>query len=109
MPLVVYTGEMPMADWVEMTAQVHLMEEAEVEYGIWDDLAECESSGDWSINTGNGYYGGVQFSIESWRAVGGEGHPHEATRDEQIKRAEMLLDIQGWNAWPTCSRKLGLR
>ena len=77
--------------------------------GVWDRLAECESGGDWQINTGNGYYGGVQFAKESWEAVGGTGYPHEHSREEQIHRAELLLDIQGWNAWPTCSRKLGLR
>ena len=76
---------------------------------MWDQIAQCESGGNWSINTGNGYYGGVQFSLSSWRAVGGTGYPHEHTRAEQIKRADMLLAIQGWGAWPTCSRKLGLR
>ena len=74
----------------------------------WDRLAQCESGGDWSINTGNGYYGGVQFSLSSWRAVGGKGYPHQNSRSEQIYRAERLLDLQGWGAWPTCSRKLGL-
>jgi len=82
---------------------------AEPARGVWDRLAECESGGNWSINTGNGYYGGLQFSLSSWRAVGGTGYPHQASRAEQIKRAEMLLDIQGWGAWPACSRKLGLR
>lgn len=77
--------------------------------GVWDDLAKCESSGNWSINTGNGYYGGLQFTLSSWRAVGGTGYPHENSRAEQIKRAEMLLEIQGWRAWPTCSSRLGLR
>ncbi len=75
----------------------------------WDRLAECESGGNWSINTGNGYYGGVQFSARSWAAVGGDGLPHQASRAEQIYRAERLLDAQGWGAWPACSRKLGLR
>ena len=101
-PWVVFVGMMPMAEWVELTTPPPVVE-------VWDELAECESSGDWSINTGNGYFGGLQFSLDSWRAVGGEGYPHEATRDEQIRRAEALLDIQGWNAWPTCSRKIGLR
>jgi hypothetical protein len=74
----------------------------------WTGVAECESGGDWSINTGNGYYGGLQFSLSSWRAVGGSGYPHEHSREEQIYRAELLLDAQGWNAWPTCSSELGL-
>lgn len=75
----------------------------------WDALAECESSGNWDINTGNGYSGGLQFSPSTWRAYGGEGAAHEASRDEQIAVAERVLDGQGWGAWPACSRELGLR
>lgn len=74
----------------------------------WDDLAQCESSGDWSANTGNGFYGGLQFTQSSWEAVGGTGNPADASRDEQIMRAEMLQSEQGWGAWPVCSRRLGL-
>ncbi|MFF5021758.1 resuscitation-promoting factor Rpf [Micrococcus luteus] len=74
----------------------------------WDRLAECESNGTWDINTGNGFYGGVQFTLASWQAVGGEGYPHQASKAEQIKRAEILQDLQGWGAWPLCSQKLGL-
>ena len=76
---------------------------------IWDRLAQCESGGNWSINTGNGYYGGLQFSLSSWRAVGGSGYPHHHSRLEQIYRGERLQKIQGWGAWPACSRKIGLR
>lgn len=76
---------------------------------VWDSLARCESGGNWAINTGNGYYGGLQFSLSSWRAVGGSGYPHQASRAEQIARGEMLLARQGWGAWPACSAKLGLR
>lgn len=75
---------------------------------VWDKLAMCESSGNWSIDTGNGYYGGLQFTLSSWRAVGGSGYPHQASKAEQIARAEKLLAIQGWGAWPACSAKLGL-
>ncbi|CAN5153475.1 hypothetical protein BH23ACT9_BH23ACT9_26240 [soil metagenome] len=75
---------------------------------VWDHLAVCESSGNWQINTGNGYYGGVQFLPESWALVGGTGLPHEHPREEQIYRATLLWQIQGWNAWPQCARKLGL-
>ncbi len=82
---------------------------AAVPPGVWDRLAACEAGGRWSINTGNGYYGGLQFSLGSWRAVGGRGYPHHASREEQIKRGRMLRDRQGWGAWPACSRKLGLR
>lgn len=80
--------------------------------GVWDRLAQCESSGNWSINTGNGYYGGLQFAQTSWEAVGGlEFAPRAdlATRQQQIIAAERLLAIQGWGAWPGCSRRLGLR
>lgn len=76
---------------------------------VWDSLAKCESGGNWSINTGNGYYGGLQFSLSSWRAVGGSGLPSQASREEQIARAEMLKARQGWGAWPACTAKLGLR
>jgi hypothetical protein len=76
---------------------------------IWDDLAQCESGGNWSINTGNGFYGGLQFSLQSWRGVGGSGYPHQHSREEQIHRGERLLAKQGWGAWPSCSRQLGYR
>lgn len=77
--------------------------------GVWDQLAKCESGGNWAINTGNGYYGGLQFSLSSWKAVGGSGYPHQASRGEQIARAEMLKARQGWGAWPACTAKMGLR
>lgn len=82
--------------------------EPPAEAGAWGKLAECESGGDWHINTGNGYYGGLQFSLESWRAVGGQGYPHEHPPEVQIEMAERLKARQGWNAWPVCSRRLGL-
>ncbi len=75
---------------------------------VWDSLAECESGGDWSANTGNGYYGGLQFGLDSWADVGGETRPDLASRNEQIMRAETLEDSQGFGAWPTCSAELGL-
>lgn len=74
----------------------------------WDALAECESSGDWNANTGNGYSGGLQFSSSTWSAYGGEGRAHQASRAEQIAVAERVLDGQGWGAWPACSQELGL-
>jgi len=76
---------------------------------VWDKLAQCESTGNWSINTGNGYSGGLQFTKSTWRAFGGEGQAHNASREEQIIVAERVLAQQGWGAWPACSRKLGLR
>lgn len=75
---------------------------------VWDRLAQCESGGNWSINTGNGYYGGVQFSQQSWQAVGGTGLPSNASKSEQIMRAQKLLAIQGPGAWPVCSVRAGL-
>jgi LysM repeat protein len=77
----------------------------------WDRLAQCESGGNWQINTGNGYYGGLQFSPSTWRAFGGGEYAssaHRASRAEQIAIAERVLARQGWGAWPACSRKLGL-
>lgn len=78
---------------------------------MWERLAQCESGGNWSINTGNGYYGGLQFLLQTWRYVGGTGYPHQATKEEQIYRAERLLEYS-WasfgNQWPACSRRLGL-
>lgn len=78
----------------------------------WHALRQCEApdwAGDWQANTGNGYYGGLQFSLRSWRWVGGAGYPHEASVAEQIRRGQMLWERQGWGAWPACSRKLGWR
>lgn len=77
--------------------------------GVWDRLAQCESGGRWHLNSGNGFYGGLQFLPESWRLVGGTGLPHRASRREQIRRAERLQARQGWAAWPVCSIRLGLR
>jgi hypothetical protein len=75
----------------------------------WDALALCESGGDWAINTGNGYSGGLQFHPDTWASHGGQGQAHEASREEQIQVAERVLDSQGWGAWPACSSQLGLR
>lgn len=75
---------------------------------IWDALAQCESGGNWSIDTGNGFYGGLQFTLSSWDAVGGTGYPNQASPSEQIYRAQLLQAQQGWGAWPVCSVKVGL-
>ncbi len=77
----------------------------------WDRLAQCESTGNWAINTGNGYQGGLQFSPSTWTAHGGGQYAptaNQASREEQIAVAERVLATQGWNAWPSCSAKLGL-
>jgi len=78
---------------------------------VWDDLARCESSGNWAINTGNGYYGGLQFSLGTWNGYGGAEfaeYPDQATREEQIIVAERLRDARGYQPWPACRAKLGL-
>jgi LysM repeat protein len=77
--------------------------------GVWDRLAQCESGGNWGTNTGNGYSGGLQFAPGTWRANGGTGSAHNASRAEQIRVAERVRASQGWGAWPACSSKLGLR
>ena len=73
----------------------------------WDRLAQCESGGNWATNTGNGYYGGIQFSLASWQAVGGTGYPHQASRETQIAMGQRLWNQGGWSHWPGCSRALG--
>ena len=80
--------------------------------GVWDSIAQCESTGNWSINTGNGYYGGLQFSPSTWTAFGGGQYAataNLATREQQIAIAEKVQASQGWGAWPACTAKLGLR
>jgi LysM repeat protein len=76
--------------------------------GVWYELAKCESGGNWSIDTGNGFYGGLQFTLSSWRATGNQGYPNQASPSTQIAAAEILQSRQGWEAWPACSAKLGL-
>lgn len=81
---------------------------------VWDSIAACESGGNWAINTGNGYYGGLQFSAATWRtAAGAVGvsaeYAHQASREEQIRAAEWMLSRSSWSQqWPSCSKKLGL-
>lgn len=74
----------------------------------WDALAQCESGGNWNANTGNGFFGGIQFTQQSWNGVGMSGSPANASRAQQIQAGERLLAQQGWGAWPACSAKLGL-
>ncbi len=78
---------------------------------VWDALAKCESGGNWGINTGNGYFGGVQFDQSTWSRQGGlryADRPDLATREEQIAIAEVTRARQGWGAWPTCTGRLGI-
>ena len=75
----------------------------------WDAVAQCESGGNWSINTGNGYYGGLQFNLQTWQAYGGSGLPSENSRETQIAIATKVRDANGgYGSWPHCSQQLGL-
>ena len=78
---------------------------------VWDRVATCESGGNWSINTGNGYYGGLQFSAQTWTGFGGQRYAttaNRATKAQQIEIAQAVLKAQGPGAWPVCSRRAGL-
>lgn len=79
---------------------------------VWDSIAQCESTGNWSINTGNGFSGGLQFTDSTWLAFGGGAYApaaHLASREQQIAVAEKVQAAQGWGAWPACTSKLGIR
>ena len=79
---------------------------------VWDSLAQCEAGGNWAINTGNGFSGGLQFTPSTWLAYGGGQYApqaHLATREQQIAVASKVQAGQGWGAWPACTAKLGLR
>ena len=79
---------------------------------VWDALAQCESGGNWSINTGNGFHGGLQFTPSTWAAYGGTEYAplaHMATREQQIAVAQRTQASQGWGAWPACTASLGIR
>ena len=78
---------------------------------VWDRVAACESGGNWSINTGNGYYGGLQFSYQTWKGFGGQRYAataNRATKSQQIAIAQNVLKVQGPGAWPVCSVRAGL-
>lgn len=78
---------------------------------VWDRVAACESGGNWSINTGNGFYGGLQFTNQTWNGFGGGKYApnaHQATKSQQIEIAQKVLQTQGPGAWPVCSQKAGL-
>ncbi|MEU7060842.1 transglycosylase family protein [Streptomyces sp. NPDC046197] len=78
--------------------------------GVWDRIAQCESGGNWHINTGNGYYGGLQFAAGTWRAYGGTSYAPtaaQASRSQQIAVATRVQQAQGWGAWPVCSARAG--
>jgi hypothetical protein len=78
--------------------------------GVWDRIAQCESGGNWHINTGNGYYGGLQFAASTWRSYGGgvyASRADRASREQQIVIATKVQHASGWGAWPVCSRRAG--
>jgi uncharacterized protein YabE (DUF348 family) len=114
------TGRLPVANVVVTPARQSVLrvgakpgtEVPEVTNGlIWDALARCESGGNWAINTGNGYFGGVQFDQNTWERQGGLRYASRAdlaTREEQIAIAEVTRARQGWGAWPTCSGRTGV-
>lgn len=115
----VETGRLPVANVVVTPARDAVMRvgikpgtevPAVIDGSIWDALAGCEAGGNWAINTGNGYYGGVQFDQGTWEANGGLRYAPRAdlaTRDEQIAVAEVTRARQGWGAWPVCSVRAG--
>jgi hypothetical protein len=74
---------------------------------VWDRIAQCESGGNWHLNTGNGYYGGLQFSERTWRSVGGPGLPHEYSREVQIQYAKILQARSGWDQWSCANARFG--
>ena len=81
-------------------------------YGVWDQLAQCESGGDWAIDTGNGFSGGLQFTDSTWAAYGGTEYApraSQASREQQIAVAERVQAGQGWGAWPACTASMGIR
>ncbi|KJS57969.1 transglycosylase [Streptomyces rubellomurinus] len=78
---------------------------------VWDKVADCEATGNWAINSGNGFYGGLQFTSSTWAAFGGTAYAaqaNQATKDQQISIGEKVLAAQGPGAWPVCSVKAGL-
>lgn len=98
---------------VQQVVEVGTQEQPTTNYAsggtVWDSLAQCESGGNWAINTGNGYYGGLQFSLGTWQAYGGTGLPSNASRETQIAIATKLRDATGgYGSWPGCAAKLGL-
>jgi resuscitation-promoting factor RpfB len=99
----------PVAEQVTVGTKPRPAPPAVADGSVWDQLAQCESGGNWAINTGNGYYGGLQFNPGTWAAYGGAGMPHENSREQQIAIAEKVRAANGgYGAWPGCASKLGL-
>jgi uncharacterized protein YabE (DUF348 family) len=99
----------PVAEIVEVGTQEVVTSNYAGGSTVWDALAQCESGGNWAINTGNGYYGGLQFNLGTWQAYGGSGYPHQHSRETQIAVAERLRAATGgYGSWPGCAASLGL-
>jgi resuscitation-promoting factor RpfB len=99
----------PVAEIVKVGTKSAPVAPAVSDGSVWDRLAGCESGGNWATNTGNGYYGGLQFNIGTWQANGGSGRPDQNSREEQIRVATKVRDAAGgYGAWPACAAKLGL-
>jgi uncharacterized protein YabE (DUF348 family) len=98
----------PVAEQVTVGSKPRPAAPSVADGSVWDQLAQCEAGGNWAANTGNGYYGGLQFLPRTWTSFGGSGMPHQASREEQIAIAQKVQSSQGWGAWGGCSRKLGL-
>ena len=100
----------PVAEQVTVGTKPRPAPPAVASGSVWDQLAQCEAGGNWAINTGNGYYGGLQFLPSTWHAYGGAGMPHENSREQQIAIGQKVVDANGgtFSAWPGCRAKLGL-
>ena len=100
-----------MAASATLLASLGISPAAQAAGSVWDRVAACESGSNWGINTGNGYYGGLQFTVGTWRAFGGTRYaasPHRASKGAQIAIAQRVLAAQGPGAWPACGRSAGL-
>ncbi|MEV5340942.1 transglycosylase family protein [Streptomyces sp. NPDC052676] len=106
------TGTAPAAAHAAPPPPARVAHECPKDQWPWGCVAECESGGDWHINTGNGYYGGLQFQQSTWEAYGGLKYARRAdlaTREQQIAVAQKVLAAQGWEAWPVCAKRYGLK
>jgi resuscitation-promoting factor RpfA len=93
---------------VALSAGIGLATAAPAHADVWDQVAQCESSGNWNTSTGNGFYGGLQFTQSTWNANGGSGNPANASVSEQKRVAQRVLASQGPGAWPVCGPRAGL-
>ncbi len=93
---------------VALSAGIGLATATPAHADVWDRVASCESSGNWGISTGNGFYGGLQFTQSTWNANGGHGNPANASKAEQKRVAQSVLRTQGPGAWPVCGPRAGL-